>query len=136
MARRWKVVGHCALFTSDTAQGPMQVTVYRGHMVPDGAKPEQIRHNAAMGLIRPVGEDPQPAGVADPAPGVPPNPAEQPEGLSEERQAAQAKLPADGSAPHPNAAEATWVEYAVVKGYDYEAATAAGKAELVKLFKG
>lgn len=140
--RQYKVTGHCATFTADTAQGRMNITVYRGHLVPPGATDKQIRHNLSMGLIEPFGadvarQDPTtraPKPPQDPSPGPAAGPS--PDDLSEERKAAQAKLPTDGSAPHANAGEAVWVEYAVTKGYDYSAASAAGKAELVKLLKG
>lgn len=141
MARRqYRVIGHCALFTADTAQGPMRVMVYRGKPVPDGATDEEIRHNLSVGLIAPLGEaEPLPELPSPAADATSPTdgsggdsvPADDPE-----RVKAREKLPEDGSAPHVNAGEAVWVEYAVTRGYDYEAAKAAGKAELVKLLKG
>lgn len=79
------------------------------------------------------------AGLRDPNepdPGVvntPTTPLENPE--AETRRAeARAKLPADGSAPHANAGEPVWVEYAVKEGVDRAEAEKAGKDELRKLF--
>lgn len=129
----YKVTGHCALFTADTAQGRMRVTVYRGQPVPPGATDEEIRHNLSVGLIAPTGFVP-PAPV-EPTPGVPPNvEADSVPFDDADRVKAREKLPADGSAPHANASEAVWVEYAVSRGHSFDAARTAGKDEIRKLF--
>jgi hypothetical protein len=52
------------------------------------------------------------------------------------RQAAAAKLPADGSAPDGRAAHEVWVEYAVRKGYDRETVEKSSKDDIRALFKG
>jgi hypothetical protein len=51
------------------------------------------------------------------------------------REAAKAKLPADGTAPDGRAAKDVWVEYAVVKGMDRGEAEKADKAELIAALK-
>ncbi len=48
------------------------------------------------------------------------------------RDAAKAKLPADGSAPHHNAATEVWVEYAVKQGLSREESEKASKEDLKK----
>jgi hypothetical protein len=52
------------------------------------------------------------------------------------RDAAKAKLPADGSAPHHNAAQEVWVEYAVAKGLDRGEAEKASKDDLKAALSG
>lgn len=51
------------------------------------------------------------------------------------REAAAAKLPADGSAPDGRAAHEVWVEYAVRSGMDRTEAEKAPKSELVAALK-
>lgn len=141
----YQVVGEMGLFTTNTPAGRMRVTINKRGMVPSDVPAEEIRHHLSVGLIRAVGvpapvraptvPSPQPATTADaPAVEVSYSPPGEPE-LPEERLAAQAKLPADGSLPHHNAAKAVWVEAAVRSGYAYDAAAAAEKPELVKLLK-
>lgn len=132
---RYKVVGQCAHVKTMTESGRMTRLLYKGNLVPADAPPEQIRHLLSVGLIRPVAGVSAPEPVASVGAAGDPAGAGEPE-LSEERKDARGKLKPDGSAPHANAAEAVWVEYAVAKGYDYDAAKAAGKAELIKLLKG
>lgn len=133
MAGQYQVVRELGSFTANTVTGRMKVTVYAPGMVPDGATDAEIRHHLAMGLIRPVGAAPQqePQPAREPASTA----TAQVEVLSEERQAARAKLPEDGSLPHPNAGKPVWVEAAVDRGYSFEAANAVEKAELVALLK-
>ncbi len=50
--------------------------------------------------------------------------------LEQKRAAARAKLPADGSAPHHNASQEVWVEYAVAKGLGRDEAEKASKEDL------
>jgi hypothetical protein len=52
------------------------------------------------------------------------------------REAAQAKLPQDGSMPDGRAAQEVWVEYAVRKGYDRETVEKSSKDDIRALFKG
>lgn len=136
MARQsYRVTGHCAVFTADTAQGRMRLTYYRGQPVPDGATDAEIRHNLSMGLIAPVGAaEPLPDLTSAAATSTEPPPGDSVPYDDPKRAEARAKLPDDGSAPHPNAGEAVWVEYAVAKGYSYEAVKDVGKEEIKKLF--
>ncbi len=53
--------------------------------------------------------------------------------VAEKRAAARAKLPADGSAPHGNAAQAVWVEYVVGRGQDYDTVKDVDRDELKAL---
>jgi len=133
----YKVVGECAHVTVMTNLGATTQLVYKGALVPESTAPETIQHLLSVGLIRQVA-GPAPADDAAPTEGsapavVAPSPSDA-ETLSEERLAAREKLPADGP-PHANAGEPVWIEYAVVKGYDYEAAKSAGKAELRRLLE-
>ena len=134
----YRICGELGVFTVVTPAGPAKTTMYKGAVVPDTATAAEVRHHLSVGLIEPVaGSEPEPAvsPTVVPSPdddgGQPPQdsvPADDPE-----RVKAREKLPADGAAPHRNAAEATWIEYAVAKGYSYDAARQAGKQELIGL---
>lgn len=139
----YKVVGHCAHVTTMTESGKRKIMLFRGNPLPADVPGREIRHLLSVKLIAPTG-------TAEPEP-VAPAVVTAPDGSSSnrppagqdsvafddpERVKAREKLPADGAAPDKRAAEATWVEYAVSKGYSYDEAKAAGKAELVTLFTG
>lgn len=63
---------------------------------------------------------------------TPANPVSDP-GAEAKQAEARSKLPVDGSAPHANAGEDVWIEYAVKQGLDRTEAAKAGKAELKKV---
>lgn len=139
----WQVTAEMVVVPAATPFGPQMVHVLRDGLLPDGVPDDRIQHLLSVGMIRAVGvvaHAPADTGGADTdGPSVPGSPGgdtpPQPEELSEERKAARAKLPADGSLPHHAAGKAVWVEAAVDRGYAYEAANAASKAELVELLK-
>jgi hypothetical protein len=56
--------------------------------------------------------------------------AEDNDAVEQKRAAARAKLPADGSAPHHNAATEVWIEYAVKQGLDRAESEKASKEDL------
>ncbi len=140
--------------------------LYKGAFLPDGVDEKRLKHLLDTGLVGKVDGEPlapnaaisaQAAGLdnaASPAPeggaGDSVHPpvltAEQEEAqrkvLAEgaetqrRRDAAKAKLPADGSAPHHNAAQEVWVEYAVAKGLDRGEAEKASKEDLKAALSG
>lgn len=155
----YQIVAECAHVTVDTPQGPTVMLLYKGAVISDSAP--QLRHLLDNGFVVKVGGDETggldsagiPAGAydAEVPSGLTTTPVEKTEEqkrveaeadakakadaeVAERRAAAQAKLPADGSAPHANAGEPVWVEYAVKQGVDRNEAQAAGKEELRKLF--
>ena len=136
MTAVYRVVGELGVFTANTPAGPVRTTVYKGSVVPDGATPEEIRHHLSMRLIEEVdgGPAPEPAPVGDGPPVAPPPSADSVPFDDPERVKAREKLNPDGSAPHANAAEAVWVEYAVSRGHSFDDAKAAGKEEIRKMF--
>ncbi len=110
--------------------------IYKGAPVPPDQDPKRLKHLLDTEMIAPVGE----VGVAPNAAVVPDEFATtggqrvQPESgqaeIDRKRDAAKAKLPADGSAPDGRAAHEVWVEYAVAKGLDRQEAEKASKDDL------
>lgn len=140
---QYQVVGELALAKTETAHGPMQLTLYKGAVMPGDVPADQIKHLLSVGLIAEVsggevsgGEPSAPTPSVETPGSEPPPTGGQPEELSAERAAARAELPSDGSPPPATASKAVWVEAAVVKGYDYEAAAAETKNNLIGLLKG
>ncbi len=138
----YRVTGAFVQVTSAGPTGEQKIALYQGAILPGDVPADEVRHHLSVNMIEQVGADEGPTGgpleavlppsLTQPAPATPGVSAEA--GAEDpERAKAREKLPADGSAPHRNTAEAVWVEYAVTKGYDYDAAKAAGKDELVKL---
>jgi hypothetical protein len=161
--KRYQVVGAAALLTQDSVTGPMTVHVYRGAVVGPGARPEEIRHNLSVGLLAEIpadgaagvdaagvplvdgqrtvggGEPGGPEQPAAPAPAVEPSKTDGEQAgdaAAARRDAARAKLPADGAAPDGRASKDVWVEYAVAAGYDRATVEATDRDEIKALFKG
>jgi hypothetical protein len=101
------------------------VTVSQPTMADPGADPGLV--NAATGTppVEATKSDDDPAAAATAVAAE----------VEARREAARAKLPADGSAPHHNAGEDVWREYAVVKGYDRDTVEKSSKEDLKALFK-
>jgi hypothetical protein len=160
MAAQYQVVAECAHVTMATASGRMLVLLLKGAIVPADA-PELARL-LDLGYVAKVGGDETggvdaagiPAGAydADVPVAVTTTPVEKSEEqrkadaesaekakadaeVADRRAAAKAKLPADGSAPHGNAAKEVWVEYLAANGYDYAELIKQDKADLVGLAK-
>ncbi len=149
----YQVTAECVYATMDSRYGLTRQLLYKGALIPGDAK--EIEHLVEHGLVAKVGggdetginavgtlgaaeTDQGAAGsVVTSSPAVATPSAEPSTGEKAEavREAARAKLPADGSAPHPNAGEAVWIEYAVKQGTDRTEAEKAGKAALVELYK-
>jgi hypothetical protein len=138
----YRVTGAFVQVTSAGPTGEQKIALYQGAILPGDVPEAEVRHHLSVNMIEEVGEGEGPTGgpleavlppsLVQPAPAVPGVTAEA--GAEDpERAKAREKLPADGSAPHRNAGEAVWVEYAVAQGYSFEAARDAGKEELVKL---
>jgi hypothetical protein len=138
----YRVTGAFVQVSSSGPTGSQKIALYQGAVLPGDVPADEIRHHLAVNMIEEVGAGEGPTGgpleavlppsLVQPAPAVPGVPATA--GVEDpERAKAREKLPADGSAPHRNAAEAVWVEYAVSRGHSFEDARAAGKDELVKL---
>ena len=120
MSDQYRVVGHCALITQDTVNGPTKLLLMRGAVVGPGAKRSEVEHNLSMGLIEPVGGA-VPAAV-EPVRDAGEDPAADP-------------APA-GPVGRPSQADnkAAWVEWAVSQGADRDEATKASKAELIDTY--
>lgn len=157
----YQVVAECAHATVRTPYGKAVTLLLKGAIVPADAP--QLKHLLEIGSVVEVGADetggvdaagiPSGAYTADVPSGLTTTPVEKsPEQVqadaestakskadtevAERRTAAKAKLPADGSAPHGNAAKDVWVEYLAAKGYDYdELVKQDNKADLVDLAK-
>lgn len=133
----FKVVGHAAHVRTSTPDGRRTILLYKGSSLPPDVPADQIAHLLSVGLIA-GSEDRKTVSGSGPsgqAGGGSPSDEQPSEELSEERKAAQDRLPADGSLPSQQDPKAVWVEAAVKRGYAYEAASAATKAELVALLK-
>ncbi len=136
----YRVTGAFVQVTSAGPTGEQKVALYQGAILPGDVPADEIRHHLSVNMIEQVGADEGattgpleavlPPSLVQPAPAVPGVSAE---AEDPERAKAREKLPADGSAPHRNAAEAVWVEFAVARGHSLADARAAGKDELVKL---
>lgn len=149
MAELLQIVGECAYVTQDTAAGRAKMLLMKGAVV--SADVPEAKHLLSAGLAARVGGDASPgldaAGepVLDPdAAGTGKAAAEQVEDdpdakaaaeAEAKREAARAKLPADGSAPHHNAGEDVWREYAVSKGMDRAEVEKASKDDLKAALK-
>lgn len=133
---QYQVVGECAHVTVDSAAGRVSVLLYRPSPIPPGVPQERIDHLLSVGLIAKIGSGETIEYPAPLAPDAPPAEVDEldPEVLKA-RDAAQAKLPTDGSAPHANAGKDVWVEYAVAKGMDRTEADKADKADLIAALK-
>lgn len=159
MEKQYQVTGAAALITQSTAIGPAKMLLYAGHVLGLGYTQAEIDHNIAAGLLTEIGgDDDLIAGIEH---GANPhvsrvrtseepvlaegdakvgeqvvddsgNPPAAPE-TDAERDAAKAKLPADGSAPPKNAAQPVWVEYAVATGRDYDACKGETRDVLIAL---
>lgn len=156
----YQVVGHCAHVTTvDIAGGKQTQLLYKGSMVPDSATPKEIEHLLSIRAITPVGGEPfnthevgavaggdvrtgldgNPVQSVEPGVGKPVDSDEaQREAkaaaeLEQKREAARAKLPADGSEPDGRAGKDVWVEHLAANGYDYDELVKQDKAELQKL---
>lgn len=141
MTATYQVVGECAHATIDTPHGRAKVLLYKGALVP--AEAPELKHLLSTGLVEQVGDD-ETGGVN--ADGITVVEAERkaesenPEAdaaakLAADREAARAKLPADGSMPDGRASQAVWVEYHVAQGGDYEELSRQDKPTLVELAK-
>ncbi|MFI2663270.1 hypothetical protein [Micromonospora carbonacea] len=154
----YQIVGECAYVSTDTPSGRTRVLLYKGALVPGNAP--ELKHLLDTGLVVKVGGD-ETGGVnadglttieADDLDDDVPrrdsdgvltstySSGEQPTGdqsdadsADSKRAAAQAKLPKDGSMPHPNAGQPVWVEWHVKQGGDYDDLAKQDKADLVKL---
>ncbi len=133
---RYQVIGQCAHVRTETPSGRMTLLLFRGAVLPPDVPADQIRHLLSVRLIGPVGGAEPPAVGPAPAPDLtPPAPAADSVPYDDpERVEARSKLPADGSAPHANAGQPVWVEYAVKQGYDFAAVKDTDKAEIRALF--
>ncbi|MER7280406.1 hypothetical protein ABT369_38815 [Dactylosporangium sp. NPDC000244] len=149
----YQVTAECVYATVDSQYGMTRQLLLKGAVIPGDAK--EIEHLVAQGLIAKIGDGDETGinalggvGAAESVEGaagsvVSPDPAAGPMGGSPSvtdeaetaREAARAKLPADGSAPHPNAGRDVWVEYAVKQGIDRAEAQKATKDDLKALFK-
>lgn len=149
----YQVTAECVYATMDSVYGMTRQLLYKGALIPGDAK--EIEHLVAGGMVAKVGGDDETGvnalggiGVAESDEGAagsvvtsgPIEPEFPSVGAPDERveavrEAARAKLPADGSAPHANAGEPVWVEYAVKQGTDRAEAEKAGKSALVELYK-
>ncbi|MEV5819291.1 hypothetical protein AB0L22_08960 [Micromonospora haikouensis] len=154
----YQIVGECAYVSTDTPSGRTRVLMYKGALVPGNAP--ELKHLLNAGLVVKVSGD-ETGGVnadgltvteADDLDGDAPrrdsdsvltsphSTGEQPGGdqtggdsTDAKRASAQARLPKDGSAPHPNAGQPVWVEWHVKQGGSYDDLAKQDKAELVKL---
>lgn len=153
--KRYQVLSAAVVVPVATADGTVLQTLYRGSVLEADPTDLKVKHNADAGYITEIGEkavagvdnsgtplvDDKPTvgdgNPGDPAalndPGVVNDEAHQ---VSARRQAAAAKLPADGSAPDGRASEDVWREYAVAKGYDRTAVEGSSRDEIKALFKG
>jgi len=152
--KRYQVIGECAHVVVTDHSGVSAVNLlYKGAFLPNGVDTDRLQHLLTTGLVAEVGEGeeiaPNASVVQDPTVGIPP---QQPTGpsddsktddstgrtaeLTAEQQAARAKLPADGSAPHHNAGADVWIEYAVAQGLSREEASKVTKEELRKALGG
>jgi hypothetical protein len=147
---RYQITADCAYVTVQTLTGTAVALGYRGAFVsPDDPK---LQHLLDSGMVAKV-DDGASIGVnAEGTTGPAETPAAGPTSVvsavpytdeqlkanadkaaaDAKREAAKAKLPADGSAPHQNASEDVWVAYAVSKGLDEAESKKAGKAEIIK----
>lgn len=143
MADVYQVTAEAVLATVDTVNGRMKTLLMRGALLP-GSTPE-LKHLLDVGMVEKVGDDAGTGLNAEGGLGAAETPAVGPtsvvsstpltpeqQELEAKRAEARAKLPADGSAPDGRAAEAVWVEYAVLQGLDRAEAEKAGKEELRK----
>lgn len=149
-AMQYQITADCAYITVQTATGTMTSLGFRGAPVsPDDPKLQhlldskmvaEVGGNASVGLNAEGGVGPAetpaigPTNVVSAVPLTDEQAKEAADkAAAEAKQAAvKAKLPSDGSAPHANAPEAVWVEYAVVRGMDRGEAAKAGKEEIRK----
>jgi hypothetical protein len=141
IAVAYRVTGAFVQVTSAGPTGEQKIALYQGAILPGDVPADEVRHHLSVNMIEEVGADEGPTGgpleavlppsLVQPAPAVPGVAAVADD--DPERAKAREKLPADGSAPHRNASEAVWVEYAVKRGHSLADARAAGKEELVKL---
>ncbi len=154
----YQVVGQCAHVTTAAVDGSKRSELlYKGSIIPESATAKEIEHLLSLKLIAPIGGEPfgthevgavsggdvrtgldgKPVVSDEPGIGQPVDDAgskAKADGeLAEKRAAAKAKLPADGSAPHGNAAQAVWVEYVVGRGQDYDTVKDVDRDELKAL---
>jgi hypothetical protein len=146
---RYQVVGECAhVVVTDHTGVKATNLLYKGAPIPDDIDPDRLEHLLSSGLAAEIGDVPLAPNAAveqDGQVGIPPlAPADSPPGevaseadpqVEAEREAARAKLPADGSAPHANAGKPVWVEHAVRSGTDRTEAEKADKADLIAALK-
>jgi hypothetical protein len=142
----YKVTAECAAHIPvETPEGRMLTTLYKNSVLPEGVPQDRIDHLLSVGAIERTDE------AAPTMAEMEPNLAEVGGGGSEsggestgstetpyddpERVAAREKLPEDGSLPDGRAAHPVWVEAAVKNGYDYKAAKASTKPELMELLR-
>lgn len=149
----YQVVAECVYATVESPYGMTRQLLLKGALIPGGA--QEVEHLVRSGMVAKVGGDDETGvnalgslgaaetdqgaagSVVTSSPAAAPSPAESTadDKVEAARESARAKLPADGSAPHPNAGEAVWVEYAVGQGTDRAEAEKVGKQALVELFK-
>lgn len=133
---QYQVVGECAHVTVDSAAGRVSVLLYRPSPIPPGVPQERIDHLLSVGLIAKIGAGETIEYPAPPTPDAPPAEVDEPDPeVVKAREAAKAKLPADGSAPPANAAKDVWVEHAVKQGMDRTEAEKADRADLIAALK-
>ncbi len=156
MADKYQIVGECAHVVVTDHTGVSAVNLlYKGAFLPDNVDKDRLQHLLDTGLVAKVSEQdaiaPNAAVEQDPNVGIPPQqPAESKSDddgkgedkgsgkaeLTAEQKAAQAKLPADGSAPDGRASAEVWVEYAVAQGLSREEAAKVSKDELRRALAG
>lgn len=131
-----RVKGAFVQVTTLAPTGHQRSAYYQGAYLPPDTPAEERDHLLSVGLVEEVPDSEAPAPTPTPAEEPPTAGVNVPAVDDPRRVKARAKLPADGSPPPPQAGEDVWVEYAVSKGYAYEAARTAGKDELINLLKG
>jgi hypothetical protein len=128
----YRVVAECAHVSTE---GGLKL-IYKGAPVPPDQDPKRLKHLLDTGLIAAVGEAelaPNAAVVSDEYATTGGAKIDVESGQAEidrRREAAKAKLPADGSAPDGRAGHEVWVEFAVARGLDRDEATKASKDDL------
>ncbi|HLL69011.1 MAG TPA: hypothetical protein VK453_25350 [Micromonosporaceae bacterium] len=147
---KYQVTGQCAHVTVEGIGGSQKQLLYKGAFVPESATPAEIKHLLSVNAITAVGGAPlgthevgsvtagdvragldgKPVASAEPGVG---EPVKVDTDLDARRTEAQKKLAASGGVPKGTHGEDVWVEAAVARGYSYDDAVKAGKAELQKL---
>lgn len=152
MADQYQLTAECAYVTVDTATGRAKTLLYRGAFI--AADSPELKHLLSVGMVEQVGKGASSGFNAEGGLGEATRSTDGPDSVvaptlltaeqeaergaaaqadaetDRKRAAAKAKLPADGSAPHANAGQDVWVEYAVSKGLSREESEKASKDDL------